>query len=390
MLLMSWLSRIPQIPDRLERRWVISSYSGTLLLVLAVCLFGAATNSIAGWLYVISGISFALLIIAAVIPPRSLKKISVERVPLDPVSAGEDLTITLRLENLKKEAVGLLQIWDCLPVSLGDPRARSIEVIPPQEAFEWSYFYPTHQRGVHHWQTFELRTGAPLGLFWCRRTRQTQAVKAVIYPPILPLVECPILDALGSQENLKLQSDRRYLAATEGITKTLRPYRYGDPTRLIHWRSSARFDEFQVRELEIVTGGQEVVIALDSASTWNPEAFEMAVVAATALYFYAQRTQMMVKLWTAGQGLVSGNRQVLEVLAAVQFQEVSQSELPQPLPVLWLTAQESSLSQLNSCDRWLYFLEAERAFSPSHSHLPCPGRVIHTSQELVPQLQLAE
>ena len=32
------------------------------------CFFGAAINTMAGWLYVISGVSFALLAVAAVLP----------------------------------------------------------------------------------------------------------------------------------------------------------------------------------------------------------------------------------------------------------------------------------------------------------------------------------
>jgi uncharacterized protein (DUF58 family) len=52
--------------------------------------------------------------------------------------------------------------------------------------------------------------------------------------------------------------------ATEGITRSLRPYRWGDPTRLIHWRTSARYGELRVRELEKVTTDQEVLIGLDT------------------------------------------------------------------------------------------------------------------------------
>jgi uncharacterized protein (DUF58 family) len=55
---------------------------------------------------------------------------------------------------------------------------------------------------------------------------------------------------------------------------SLRPYRISDPTRVIHWRTSAPYGELRVPELEIITGGQEVITALDSAANWQEEQFE--------------------------------------------------------------------------------------------------------------------
>jgi hypothetical protein len=45
-----------------------------------------------------------------------------------------------------------------------------------------------------------------------------------------------------------------YKNATEGITRALRPYRWGDPIRLVHWRTSARFGDLRIRELEVTLG----------------------------------------------------------------------------------------------------------------------------------------
>lgn len=338
----------------------------------------------AGWLYVISGISFALLIIAAIIPWRSLRQLEPERFPIQPVSAGEDLTITLRLHNRQKEAKNLLQVWDVLPPNLGRPQGKAIEVIPPQDFYQWSYFQPTQKRGVYHWQNLEFRTGTPLGLFWCRRGKSIPA-KAIVYPQVLKLQQCPIVDTIGSEDSAQVQSDRRYQAATEGVTKTLRAYRFGDPTRLIHWRSSARFDQFMVRELEVVTGGQELVICLDSAAQWQENLFEQAVIAGASLYFYAVRAQLNVRLWTARGGLVAGGRSVLEALAAVQMGESNHHDLPQKIPMLWLTGNFSTLDNLASHSRWLYFTSSAAQSSPKSPS--CPGLIITENKDLAQQIQ---
>lgn len=371
--------------DWLERRWVTPSYAGGLLLALAICLFGAATNSMAGWLYVISGVSLALLIIAAIMAVRSLQRLEVERLPIVPVSAGDDLTITVQLHNPCQDAKTLLQVWDVLPPTLGRPEGKAIEVIAPQDTYQWRYFYPTQRRGIYQWQRLELRTGTPLGLFWCRRSRSAPA-KAIVYPQVLKLLQCPIVDSVGAEDSAKTQSDRRYQAATEGVTKTLRAYRFGDPTRLIHWRSSARFDEFMVRELEIVTGGQEVVIALDSALPWVEASFEAAVIAAASLYFYAVRAQLNVKLWTAGAGLMAGGRTVLEALAGVQAGERANYDLPQRIPMVWITSGGDQLGALATYDRWIYFADDGDRL-PTFDNL-AKGLVINESDDLAQRLQM--
>lgn len=63
----------------LETRACAPAYSGWVLAGIAICFFGAAVNTMAGWLYAISGVSFALLAIAAILPPRSLVGLTVKR-----------------------------------------------------------------------------------------------------------------------------------------------------------------------------------------------------------------------------------------------------------------------------------------------------------------------
>ena len=373
------------LSEWLETHWVSPAFSGGLLAVLALCFFGAATNTMAGWLYVLSGTIIALLAIAAILTWRSLNHLQVRRHPITPVSAGDDLTIEIVVENRAKNPKTLLQLWDIIPHVLGETQKTAVEVIPPQDDYHWTYYLPTQQRGVYHWHEVQLRSGSPLGLFWCRRSREVTA-KAIVYPQILPLNQCPIVDTLGQEDSDTMQSDRRFKAAGEGVTKALRPYQYGDPMRMIHWRTSARFDEFQVRELEVITGGEDILICLDSGSVWDHDNFEQAVIAAASLYFYASHQQLNVKLWTAKTGLIYGNRMVLETLAAVETEEANNHhDLPQ-LPLIWLTENSASLRQLPSHSRWVMFSQ-DTGNLPVLSSEKLSGLVIQPEQSLQPQLQ---
>lgn len=375
-----------KIADWLENRAVAPAYAGWLLSGMTVFFFGSATNTMSGWLYALSGGSLALLGVAAVLPGKSLRSLEVRRRTIEPVSAGDRITVELEIENRAREPKTLLQVVDILPFVLGQPIVRPIEVIEPNSIYRDTYYLEARQRGVYRWQEVNLRTAAPLGLFWCRRSRRVKAV-AVVYPQVLPLSTCPIIDRIGQEDSPQFYNRSRSQTATEGLTRNLRPYRHGDPTRLIHWRTSARYGELRVRELEVAAGGQEIIIALDSAAAWQPEEFERAVTVAASLYFYASKRLLNVKLWTAGTGLVSGNRVVLETLAAVNAGEDAVENRPK-LPIIWLTQNSATLSTLSLGSRWVLWplATAETGEKMLVKH-ELPGLEIRSDRPLELQLQ---
>jgi uncharacterized protein (DUF58 family) len=366
----------------LETNWVTPAYAGWLLAILTICFFGAATNTMAGWLYVLSGVGVALLGVGAILPARSIQALTISRGSILPVTAGTDLEIALTIHNPTDQIHTLFQVRD-LTASTGlNSPTTTVEQVLPQNEHRWVYRQPTTQRGVYQWAKVALRSGAPIGLFWCQRYRQVPAI-AYVYPQALNLDRCPLLDGIGSSDRHQHRHSHRHLAAaSEGITRSLRPYRYGDSMRSIHWRTSARYGIFQVRELEIELGGQDLTICLDSSANWDAADFEQAVIAACTLYFYANRfANLNVKLWTAGTGLVTGERQVLETLAAVQMGEPSQAQ-PAPLPLVLLTSQPQQVEIIATGNRWL--LWTHERFTPTPSG--APGIKIDPQQSLQQQL----
>ncbi|AFY40081.1 protein of unknown function DUF58 [[Leptolyngbya] sp. PCC 7376] len=367
--------------SKLERRWVAPAYGGGVLGAIGLSFFGAATNTMAGWLYVISGTIFAILFLGAILPIRSLKELEIGRSPISPVSVSEVMQVKIQITNQGKAAKSLVAAMDELPPELGAPRRKVIEMLPPKDSLEWVYEIDAQKRGIFHWETIALRTANPLGLFWCRRSRSVPA-RAVIYPQILPLNACPIIDSIGADESTKFQSDRLYQNATEGLTKSIRNYRVGDPMRLIHWRSSARFGEFKVRELEITTGGEEVIICLDHQFDWNPDSFEQAVSAAASLFFYARRSQLNVKLWTAQTGILNARPIILESLAGIQPDKTKKTLTTPDSTLLWLTQNKSTLDALPKGSRWVFFANND------DSHSPKSKKGLTITQEKALQIQL--
>ena len=357
----------------LEWRFATPEFIGGMYTAFTLFFFMAATNTLSGWLYVISGVSFALLIVGAVMPKRLLAEMVVMRSQVDPVSVGDDIWMELTIQNTGRTEKRLLEVRDILPENLSNILQQEvvIELIAPLQQYRWTYEAKTTKRGVFAFRSTEIATSSPLGLFRSRRVCPS-GLKAIVYPTVIPLERCPLVDQLGRDTSPRQYSDEHnYSNATEGLTKTLRPYRWGDPTRLIHWRTSAKFGELRVRELEVTIGGQEVAIAIDTSAGWQPEAFEEAVVAAASLYFYAQKAKLSVRLWTSDTGIVQSDRAVLETLAAANIstssvtQINSLKDLPE-LPVVWLSYSNDSIAYLPIGSRWVIWQPVEQS-SPKAS-----------------------
>lgn len=374
-----------RLREGLESRYCAPSFGGCVLAGIALAFFGAALNTMSGWLYVLSGMIISLLLIAAVLCLRSLRNLKIRRLPIHPVTVGQELALELILHNPTKQTKEFFQILDLLPVSFTGATQYPITQIEPKSEIRHRYSVTPERRGIFHWDDILLRTGNPLGLFWCSR-KHNLPTRAIIYPQILSLSQCPIIDTLGRDDSLREMSDRSFQAAQEGVTKALRPYRFGDPTRLIHWRTSARFNEFKVRELEVITGGQEIVIGLDTTNTWREEDFEKAVTAAASLYSYASRLQMNVKLWTDNTGLVTGFQRVLEALAAVEAEAETLSWSGFSGTIVWLTQNPASIHALPPGSSWIFWTHPH--LGPQSLHTSLKGIIINAQNAIQLQQQL--
>lgn len=343
----------------LETRWGVPAYAGGVLLGLTIAFFVAAVNTMSGWLYAISGVMLAILFVSIWSSPRNLKGVQIHRRPIRPISVGESLAVEVVLENVTARSRVLLQVRDDVPPQFGEVPETAIAALPAGKQHLWTYTCkPTH-RGIYHWPTLSLRTAAPLGLFWCQRP-QPAPTHATVYPEILPLKRCPLIDQLGFSTGLRWQTTQQAQNANEGLTRALRPYRWGDPTRLIHWRSSARYGELRVRELEQLTADNQVVIGLDTRDRWSEAAFESAVVAAASLYIYSLQRQLSVALWLPHTGILQNKHTILSALAAVVPGGSGKRDRLPNQPLIWLGPAGSLPSTLPLGSQWVQWLDTQR------------------------------
>ena len=95
-----------------------------------------------------------------------------------------------------------------------------------------------------------------------------------------------------------------------------------------------------------------------------------------------------VKLWTAGTGLLQGDRAVLEALAGTYAGEEVQAENLPDSPMVWLTQNPQSLNTLPPGSRWVLWPPADQKGPLMvSSDLEFPGLVIQPDKSLQTHLQ---
>ncbi len=125
---------------------------------------------------------------------------------------------------------------------------------------QWNITIPCDRRGVFKFGEAELELGDPFGIFSLTILDTTQntfmVLPQMIEPPSIQLQPAGTDGDGRPRPNLPEQLT---------VVSTVREYRPGDSTRLIHWPTSARFDKFYVRLMEGAPDGKWLILLdLDS------------------------------------------------------------------------------------------------------------------------------
>ncbi|NJK60337.1 MAG: hypothetical protein HC918_08990 [Oscillatoriales cyanobacterium SM2_1_8] len=118
----------------LERRYAVPEFGGWMLGMFALFFFLAATNTLAGWLYVLSGTCTAILVVGFISPGQALKGLRGQREVPPPVHVQEILTLTTTIANPGRVPIPVLQVQDLLPPALSDrPMGTVVEGLGPTQ-----------------------------------------------------------------------------------------------------------------------------------------------------------------------------------------------------------------------------------------------------------------
>lgn len=157
---------------------------------------------------------------------------------------GDRMRVTYTLRNGSRIAKPWLEIHNPTTLPGGLP-GRAISLAGRTER-SWLIRAPLSRRGHFRIEPLHIRTGDPFGFFEASAT-VGQGISVVVYPRLEPLPRwrLPAAALEGSHA-----SPVRTLQTTPMAT-SIRPYAPGDAMNRIHWKTTARHGEIQVKEFDL-------------------------------------------------------------------------------------------------------------------------------------------
>ena len=157
---------------------------------------------------------------------------------------GDRLRVTYTLRNSSRMPKPWLEAHNPTTLPGGLP-GRAITLGGRAER-SWLVRVPLTRRGHFRIEPLHIRTADPFGFFEASAT-VGQGVSVVVFPRLeaLPAWRLPAAALEGSHA-----SPERTLQTTP-LATTVRPYAPGDSMNRIHWKSTARHGEIQVKEFDL-------------------------------------------------------------------------------------------------------------------------------------------
>jgi uncharacterized protein (DUF58 family) len=236
---------------------------------------------------------------------------------------GDKLKVTYTLRNTSRFPKFWLEIHN--PTSLpGGLPGRAITLGGATER-SWLIRASLVRRGHFRIEPLQIQTGDPFGFFEASAA-VGQPVSVVVYPRIdpLPLWQIPAAGIEGSRS-----APERTLQTT-ALATTVRPWAPGDSFNRIHWKSTARHGEIQVKEFDLETTADAwIILDLERSSQGgrgDDSTVEVAVRAAASIADKALTENRSVGFTVNGHRMAilpadRGGRQhlkVMQLLAAVE------------------------------------------------------------------------
>jgi uncharacterized protein (DUF58 family) len=236
---------------------------------------------------------------------------------------GDKLQITYTLRNTSRLPKPWLEVHNPTTLPGGLPgRAISLGM---QAERSWLVRAPLTRRGHFRVEPLQIRTGDPFGFFEASAS-VGQGVAVVVYPRIdpLPMWRLPAASIEGSHAS----PERTH--QTSPLATAVRPYAPGDSFNRIHWRTTARHGEIQVKEFELEqTADAWIFLDLEravQAGRGEESTVELAVRAAASIAAKALLENRAVGMTVNGhrQAIIPADRgarqhlKIMQLLAAVE------------------------------------------------------------------------
>jgi uncharacterized protein (DUF58 family) len=245
--------------------------TATLVGFTAALALVARTTG-AGWTVVVVCCVVATIAVGAVWPAIAVRRVSLAVQAPPDATAGRPVELTVEVSGTRSP----------VRVRVVEPTGEPVAVDPPATG---PVAVVAARRGIVDRVVAEITCAAPLGLVWWRVRRTVELARPLEVAPA-PVEEPLATTALATK------------VGGEAV-RSLREYRAGDPSRLVHWPATARRGQLIVKELE-EPDRPGLVIQVDLNG--DPETAEHTAGRAMGAACGALRAGLEVTLLTAEAG----------------------------------------------------------------------------------------
>ena len=246
-----------------------------MLLMVAVVVVGAATGSI---LTVTLGTTAFVITAGGVLWSKlSLEEVEYQAEISDTrVFPGDEIEVTMTVENRKPLPVPWLQLTEFVPSGLSPSSTESVtrrayaggsELVETTslngyERVKFRHTMTARHRGFYALGPTDMRSGDLFGLFGSVRRDQRSANGVTVYPTIVQLDDwqLPATNPMGDVVNPYTLID------DQSRPRSTREYVPGDPLKRVDWKVSAKRDNLTVRTFDRSVSN-DVVILHESTTT---------------------------------------------------------------------------------------------------------------------------
>lgn len=216
---------------------------GVLATILLVVLAAVLTGSLE--IYFLLYLGLIVVGLAYLLARRGLTNLEAGSwLDRQHASVGDTLTVTYTLRSDARLPKPWLEAHS--PSTLPLPIPGRVISLGPRMSRTWAARVPLTQRGQYRVDPMVVRTGDPFGLFESVASVGSGAALTV-YPPVQPLPGWTLPPAAIEGAATRAEHGPHLTP----LVTSVRPYTPGDAFNRIHWRSSARHQELQVKEFDV-------------------------------------------------------------------------------------------------------------------------------------------
>ncbi len=321
-----------------------STREGKRFFLAAFMITLAAFNTGNNLIYLILSMMLAIFFLSIIVLKINMRKLVLKVYQDNPVYADTPASIAMTMANKKRIASRSVKVMSSGIVAEG----IYFPLIAGRSEVTGSFPVIFRKRGIYRYGDFLIESGFPF-IFFTKRVFTSVKGEIIVYPEIKDI------DSLSQPFPVEGHEQSPSKIGEGEEFNMFREFRYGDDSRRIHWKTSAKTNKLLVMEYS-ADALKKMTVILDNLMFRDENSFEKAVSFAASLTDRFLKDGYFVRLLTCSKVVPFGNStehlyKILDILAAIESRDSWECPLsvePEGLTILILSSEQSLLKRFIS------------------------------------------